>query len=458
MVKVVYRVGDLDKYKRKADSMYQMFGRSTGYFGTGYYFCTKPENCCTMTRENDPLYKLTLKDGIKLFRGDRTAHEFLKKFNNYMINYPLLCNNKDLIDKEKDFARKAESFYTEHFLIGSSIKTMFEAWGDDYDGWEDYFQKDWNIKDLTKKAKAVPGLEEFANILESENPNFERLDEIQKENPNLFDYEYISSMKSLMYDVLELLPIHLNTNTATIKMAADHIYETYESFYENGRLRQDPKLAEDDSFPTMLLRILGYDGVWPSMDCDNTAYGGVIFDLENFTYERIADHAKDYTRKTESKKKINEASENCYTAYHIGPNLFADFDLEHIGDGFNTQLKGWGLYFTLDKDVIEYYRAQLEDCEGPDYEWYLYEVEIEKDHIENEYDKDGWELYAQLVNELGSEKKASKSMVEDNGIDGIKYYDEEDGNSLLIFNPKIIHIKKTKPITAYGKVFEEKRK
>lgn len=292
----VYRVGDLDKYKRKADSMYQMFGRSTGYFGTGYYFCTKPENCCTMTRENEPLYKLTLKDGIKLFRGDRTAHEFLKKFNNYMINYPLICNNKDLVDKEKDFARSAESFYTEHFLIGSSIKTMFEAWRDDYDSWRDYFQRDWSIKDLAKKAKAVPGLEEFANILESENPNFERLDEIQKENLDLFNYEYISGMKSLMYAILEFLPIHLNTDTATIKMAADHIYETYESFYENGRLKQDPKLAEDDSFPTMLLRILGYDGVWPSVDCDNTAYGGVIFDLENFTYERIADHAKDYIK------------------------------------------------------------------------------------------------------------------------------------------------------------------
>ena len=294
LAKIVYRVGDLDKYKRKADTMYQMFGRSTGYFGTGYYFCTKPENCCTGTRENDPLYKLTLKDGIKLFRGDQTAHEFLKKFNNYMINYPLLCNNKDLVDKEKDFARSAESFYTERFLIGSSIKTMFEAWGDDYAGWTDYFQRDWSIKNLAKKAEAVPGLEEFANILKSENPNFERLDEIQKENPDLFDYEYISGRKSLMYDVLELLPIHLDTNTATVKMAADHIYETYESFYKNGRLKQDPKLAKDDSFPTMLLRILGYDGVWPSEECDNTAYGGVIFDLENFTYERIADHAKDY--------------------------------------------------------------------------------------------------------------------------------------------------------------------
>ena len=296
MKRKVYRVGDLDKYQRKADTMYQMFGRSTGYFGTGYYFCTKPEYCCTITRENDPLYELTLKDDIKLFRGDRTAHEFLKKFNNYMINYPLICNNKDLVDKEKDFARAAESFYTEHFLIGSAIKTMFEAWGDDYDGWEDYFQRDWSIKNLVKKAKEIPDLEEFANILESKNPNFERLDEIQKENSDLFDYKYISSMKSLVYDVLELLPIHLNTDTETIKMAADHIYETYQSFYENGRLKQDAKLAQDDSFPTMLLKILGYDGVWPSIDCDNTAYGGVIFDLESFTYKRLADHAKDYVK------------------------------------------------------------------------------------------------------------------------------------------------------------------
>ena len=213
-----------------------------------------------------------------------------------MINYPLICNNKDLVDKEKDFARAAESFYTEQFLIGSSIKAMFEAWGDDYDGWEDYFQRDWSIKNLAKKAKEIPDLEEFANILESKNPNFERLDEIQKENSDLFDYKYISSMKSLVYDVLELLPIHLNTDTETIKMAADHIYETYQSFYENGRLKQDAKLAQDDSFPTMLLKILGYDGVWPSIDCDNTAYGGVIFDLESFTYERVADHAKDYVK------------------------------------------------------------------------------------------------------------------------------------------------------------------
>lgn len=347
----VYRVGDLDKYKRKADSMYQMFGRSTGYFGTGYYFCTKPENCCTITRENDPLYKLTLKDDIKLFRGDRTAHEFLKKFNMYMISYPLLCNNEDLVDKEKDFARSAESFYTERFLIGSSIKTMFEAWGDDYDGWKDYFQRDWSLKYLAKKAKAIPKLEEFANILESENPNFERLNEIQKENPKLFDYEYISSMKSLIYDVLELLPIHLNTDTETIKIAADHIYETYESFYENGRLRQDPKLVEDDSFPTMLLKILGYEGVWPDNECDNTAYGGVIFDLESFTYEKIADHVKDYI-----KQDLRE-SEQFIVSKKTGDRYTQD-DLDNEARDLIESP-----YNNLQEDDFEWLHASPEDIE-----------------------------------------------------------------------------------------------
>lgn len=305
----VYRVGDLDKYQRKADSMYQMFGRSTGYFGTGYYFCTKPEYCCTMTRENDPLYKLTLKDGIKLLTGTQKLHDKLKAFNSFMINYPRLLS-KDLIDKEKRFAHYAIDYYTEHQLIGSKLKEDFEVWGDWADNWKEYLSREYGIREMISRAKDIPELEEFANILESDEPNFERIDEIQKENEDLFDYEYLSSMRDLVFDVLELLPIQLNTDTETIKMAADHIYETYESFYENGRLKHDSDLSEDDSFPTQLLKILGYEGVWPSDECDNTTYGGVIFDLENFTYERIADHAKDYIKKdlkesTETLKQFN---------------------------------------------------------------------------------------------------------------------------------------------------------
>ena len=441
----VYRVGDLDKYQRKADSMYQMFGRSTGYFGTGYYFCTKPEYCCTMTREEEPLYKLTLKKDINLITGTQKLHDKLKAFNSFMINYPRLLS-EDLIDKEKRFARWIRDYCNEYELVGTKLKEDYEAWGDWAANWKEYLGREYNIRDLIKRAKEVPDLEEFANILESDNPDFEKLDAIQKENRDLFDYEYLDSMGDLVFDVLKLLPIQLHTDEETIKMVADHMYETYESFYENGRLKQNPDLTEDDSFPTQLLRILGYEGVWPNDECDNTTYGGGIFDLENFTYERIANHAKDFIKK-DLKESVKE---DRYIAYHLSPNLFGDFDMEHIGSGFGTGLMGYGLYFTLDSEVVSYYRSQLEDVDGPDFQWYLYKVSIEG-NIVDEYDPEGWELYAKLVEEKG-EKAASETMLNEYHIDGVKYEDPEDGRSILVFNPKAVHIIRCKPIDAYGKL------
>ena len=197
----------------------------------------------------------------------------------------------------------------------------------------------------------------------------------------------------------------------------------------------------------MLLKILGYEGVYPSPECDNTTYGGVIFDMENFTYERLADHVKDYVNKNNLKESTKE---DCYMAYHLSPNLFGDFDMEHIGSGFGTGLMGYGLYFTLDSEIVSYYRSQLEDIDGIDFQWYLYKVCIEG-NIVDEYDPEGWELYAKLVEEKG-EKAASEVMVNEYGIDGVKYYDEEDGRSILVFNPKVVQIIHCKPITAYGKL------
>ena len=221
----VYRVGDLDKYQRKADSLYQMFGRSTGYFGTGYYFCTKPENCCTMTREDDPLYALHLKEGIKLIRGTPKLHELLKQFHRYMFNYPLLCN-KEQLEKRKKFARSARDFFSEYNPnIGSNMKESFEVWGEDYDGWKEWFDRDWDLKNLAKCAKEVPELEEFVAILESDNPDFDRLDEIQKENEAIFDYERMDDLKDLSFDVLSLLPIHLNTDEESRKFYAEVILD-----------------------------------------------------------------------------------------------------------------------------------------------------------------------------------------------------------------------------------------
>ena len=50
-----------------------------------------------------------------------------------------------------------------------------------------------------------------------------------------------------------------------------------------------------DSFPTMIMKRLGYDGVYPSRECDNTSYGGCIFNLDNCkNITLLADDVSDY--------------------------------------------------------------------------------------------------------------------------------------------------------------------
>ena len=46
---------------------------------------------------------------------------------------------------------------------------------------------------------------------------------------------------------------------------------------------------------------------------------------------------------------------------------------------------------------------------------------------------------------------------EECGVNGIKYYDEEDGNSILVFNPEIVHILKTQSVDACGKLLIENK-
>lgn len=49
------------------------------------------------------------------------------------------------------------------------------------------------------------------------------------------------------------------------------------------------------------------------------------------------------------------------SAYHGTPHRFERFSLEHIGAGEGVQAFGWGLYFTSDRDIAEWYRRKLSD-------------------------------------------------------------------------------------------------
>ena len=45
----------------------------------------------------------------------------------------------------------------------------------------------------------------------------------------------------------------------------------------------------------MILKKLGYQGVYPSKECDNTTYGGVIFDYDDLhDIKLLADDVSEY--------------------------------------------------------------------------------------------------------------------------------------------------------------------
>jgi hypothetical protein len=122
------------------------------------------------------------------------------------------------------------------------------------------------------------------------------------------------------------------------------------------------------------------------------------------------------------------------TAYHISlQSNIKKFNISKVGTGMGTSFYGYGLYFALDKKTCEdYYRKMPKNRE-----YYIYKVKIADNGIYDENDKltngnTALEQYAQLVDKLGSEEAATREIVK-NGVNGIKYFSHEDGNSVVMY-------------------------
>ena len=133
------------------------------------------------------------------------------------------------------------------------------------------------------------------------------------------------------------------------------------------------------------------------------------------------------------------------TGYHITEQKnIKKFDISRVGSGMGTSFYGYGLYFALDKATCEQYYKQFPN----DRDYFIYKVSIDSRKIFSEDDKmlsssmSVLEQYAQLVEEFGSEEAASKKIIE-LGVDGIKYWSHEDGNSVVVYNDKILRIVQT---------------
>lgn len=296
MSKVGYRTGKL--LDRKSDYMCQFTGgnRSTGYFGTGYYFCTKPENCITLTREKYQLVKLHFKDNLKWLRGTIDRHDLLKRINAFVVNFDIL-KSKEQLDNVYWLARKANElcYYnnprSELFI---AMQDAFETsrsmdFCTDFKSFKEGFEnRDW--RRLIDYIAKIPELQYLTDILSKDDLTSDDFDNMNSfvckdNNSDYFYLDYIDSMRDLYRHVTFKIEFEFDLSKEDFFAWAEEAHQFYEKH----------KHEAVDSISTLFLKALGYDGVWPAPECDDTTYGGVIFERENIeSIETVSEQAKDY--------------------------------------------------------------------------------------------------------------------------------------------------------------------
>lgn len=131
--------------------------------------------------------------------------------------------------------------------------------------------------------------------------------------------------------------------------------------------------------------------------------------------------------------KNEDASSNLYIAYHISPTKFEKFRLMPKS-GMGTTFYGRGIYLTYDKSVIDYYKNLLADYYD---NLYIYTVIISpKAKIISED-----EIFDYIDDSVDLEDSEQVANLLKNKVDGIRYYNDEDGNSVVIFNDDLVSIK-----------------
>lgn len=94
------------------------------------------------------------------------------------------------------------------------------------------------------------------------------------------------------------LPIEFNLDKDKFNSICSDLYEVYKDDYEGGMFKpwkHKDELIRLDSFPTLFMKALGYDGIWPAPECDNISYGGIIYSKDNITgCEKIAEIATEW--------------------------------------------------------------------------------------------------------------------------------------------------------------------
>lgn len=503
-----YRTGDLKNSKSEYIYQFTNGNRSTGYFGTGYYFCTKPARCITMSREEYPLLKLTFKKDLNWLIGTIRKHDILKKITSFVACYDVVHDTERITELYWMLRNLHENFYLDKSTdIIDKLKDTYEydlenEFCTDFKGFLDTFENR-EFRRFVETLEKIEELKPLADLIYK--GDYEAAKDFIKDNSLYFNYDRIDSLRNLSRDVPFKVHLEFDISEEDFKNWSATAHEYYK---EHGH-------EQMDSISTKFLKHLGYDGVWPSEECDNTTYGGIVFERDNIeTVKVLADVAKDWNgldescrvaegkdyvykakvgsrwlkgrelvnskkaadtfeSETEPVQRINQLKkrhklrkgakiklikikeaclENTF-GYHLSPFCFSEPKINHQA-GFGTSFYGCGFYITLDKDVLNNIKAEAQDVFA---EYFIYTIQVDENaNIVEEYDEDGLQLYADLVEQFnGDEVKASAEMVK-RGVDGLLYYNEEDGHSIVLYNPKAAKIIHTEYHEGYGERSEMK--
>lgn len=269
--RTVYHAGD---FKRKAESLRQLNnGRSTGFFGTGHYFTTRPERCERQGGGTRPIYAIDV-SGYNLILGSLELHRTLKDLNRYVSWYPLVRLDTDAWHKVIYYSGMLTAYGKS---IAESLRDSFETFGES-PSFIAYASSDSYVKSFIEACEGIEWLRPFVKALKKTEPNWALLKELE-EDTSLFNHDVYDRVTSVKRS-LGSYAIDLRCSEDRLRDLCESVYRDLERYYRKEYLVAD--LVEDslDSIPTRILRALGYDGVYPDEDTDNISYGGVLYELD----------------------------------------------------------------------------------------------------------------------------------------------------------------------------------
>lgn len=227
--------------------------------------------------------------------GFKTTHDTLKQMNSYMNLYPEMV--LDTYELKRLYSSIESTFgncLEKRIPLGEAIEEIYDYYKEEDDlDWEEY--KDIYLYKIINDMKKFEDLKNIVKELESKNPNFKKIDEefkIWKEP--YFNYDSIEHIRDLQ-KYFDFNALQLGCSVKKLSEVCEDIFDEYENYWVDGYFNRTNKTEKMDSFPTMILKRLGYQGVYPSKECDNIEYGGVIFDYDDLhDITLLADDVADY--------------------------------------------------------------------------------------------------------------------------------------------------------------------